>query len=315
MQDAIRRIARVAPRNCSVLLHGESGTGKELAAREIHRLSTRSEKPFVAVDSAALSEGLFESQLFGHVRGAFTGADRASQGFIRAAHGGTLFLDEIGELPLACQSKLLRVLQERVLVPVGSAEPIPVDVRVLAATHRDLRGMVESGTFRLDLYYRLSVMTISIPPLRERLEDLEGLTDQILTRLSTEYREAKPRLTPRARAVLREYCWPGNVRELINVLESGCVICEGGELTAADLPITARVLSTPVAAEQEEARGEEMFLPDDLTLDKTVRATLSLAMRVSNGNKVKAAEILGIDRKTLLRKLRKYELEGSGDAK
>lgn len=305
-----KQISLVAGRDCSVLLRGESGAGKEIVARRIHASSPRSAKAFVAVDCTTLSEGIFESQLFGHVRGAFTGADRSAVGFVRTADHGTLFLDEIGELPLTAQSKLLRMLQERVVVPVGGTDPIPVDVRVIAATHRDIAEMVDAGSFRLDLFYRLNVVAIEIPPLRDRLGDLRLMMTRFLTD-STPPDQPPKRLTEEAWAALEAYSWPGNVRELENVAESVSVLCEGPVIQLEDLPASIRQTGTstpPAAADAPMEEAESMVL-DTLRLDETVRATMTLALKLTSGNQMQAAELLGIDRKTLARKMLKYDID------
>src|SRR5947207_10150656 len=214
-----RLIDALAARDCTALIHGESGTGKELTAREIHDRSARCDGPFVPVDCTTLRDTLFESQLFGHVRGAFTGADRPTLGFFRSADRGTLFLDEIGELPLHIQAKLLRCIQEGEVVPLGAVTPIKVNVRIVAATHRDLATMMRDGTFRADLFYRLHVACLSVPPLRQRKEDIALLARHTLADLARIYQEPEKTLSLTAMNLMHEYDWPGNVRELTNALE------------------------------------------------------------------------------------------------
>ena len=230
IQQVRDQIARVAPTDATVLITGETGTGKELVARAIHKSSPRAEKPFIAVNCAALSESLLESELFGHERGAFTGADRAREGLFEAAHLGTLFLDEIAELSTAAQAKLLRVLTDGQVTRVGSTRPRSVDVRVLAATHRDLEARVRENLFREDLYYRLAVFPIAIPPLRQRRQDIPELSELMLERAAAELKLPRRRLSDEALQVLREYDFPGNVRELNNVVERACILARTDEI-------------------------------------------------------------------------------------
>jgi DNA-binding NtrC family response regulator len=236
MLDLQSQIEAVSVRMCTVLIQGESGVGKELVAREIHASSRRSAEPFVPVDCATLRDALFESQLFGHVKGAFTGAEEATVGFFRSAHGGTLFLDEIGDLQLPVQARLLRCIQEQAVVPLGGVRPIPVDVRLIAATHRDLKGMVQAGQFREDLYFRLAVVCLKVPPLRERPEDILRLARHFLDALSEFYEEPPKRLAPEAQRLLKDYPWPGNVRELANAMERAYVLSAGDCVDAGALP-------------------------------------------------------------------------------
>jgi DNA-binding NtrC family response regulator len=294
MRELRAALEAVAPHDCTVLLVGESGAGKEVVARLLHEGSRRSAGPFVPVDCATLRDTLIESQLFGHVRGAFTGADRASVGFVRAANGGTLFLDEIGELPLAGQSKLLRCLQERTLVPVGAVEGVRVDVRVVAATHRDLRAMVRAGAFREDLYYRLNVLRLRVPPLRERPDDVPLLADYLLRELALETGEPPRRLSGAAAAALQRHDWPGNVRELANALERGAVVARGALIEVADLP------------EEIAAPG-----PGDgpLSLAAAERRAILEALARAGGDRRQAARLLRIDPRRLARKLRAHRIE------
>ncbi|MCU0689657.1 MAG: sigma 54-interacting transcriptional regulator, partial [Phycisphaerales bacterium] len=241
MERLRRVLGAVAARDCTVMLHGESGSGKELAARTIHAQSGRQGGPFVAVDCTGLRDTLLESQLFGHVKGAFTGADAPALGFIRAADGGTLFLDEVGELEPKTQAKLLRVIQERSVVPLGSTKPIPVDVRIVCASHRDLRAMAEKGEFREDLLFRLDVVKISLPSLRERVEDIVPLAEHFLGQLAKVYGEGAKRLGPSAVDALMAYRWPGNVRELANAIEHAMVFAQEEMIGLADLPERVRV--------------------------------------------------------------------------
>src|SRR5450755_1822455 len=234
------QIARVAPTDATVLIFGETGTGKELVARAIHRNSRRAQKPLIAVNCAAFTETLLESELFGHERGAFTGADRARQGLFEAAHGGTLFLDEAGEMSPAAQAKLLRVLVDGELLRVGSTQARKVDVRVLVATHRNLEERVQQGLFRQDLYYRLAVVPIHIPPLRERRDDIGGLSDVFCHQVATELKMPRRRLSPEALQKLQQYSFPGNLRELRNLIERAYILTSNQEIGADDLPLTKK---------------------------------------------------------------------------
>ena len=236
MLEVLERVTQIAPVNSTVLITGESGTGKELVARGIHALSPRRHRPFIAANVAALADTLLESELFGHEKGAFTGAVAQRKGFFELAHGGTLFLDEIGEMPLSTQTKLLRVLEQREFMRVGGEEPIRVDVRVLAATNQDMRHQVEIGEFRRDLYFRLNVLNIVLPPLRERPEDIPLLVDDFVLQTSREHDLAPITLSPDAMAVLLDYAWPGNVRELRNLIESMVVMMPGRTISPADIP-------------------------------------------------------------------------------
>jgi DNA-binding NtrC family response regulator len=279
---------RAAKRPSTVMILGETGSGKEMLARYIHEHSPRAEKPFVPVDCTGFSEALFESQLFGHVRGAFTGAVRDALGFVRAADGGTLFLDEIGEMAPALQSKLLRVLQDRRVVPVGAAWPQPVDIRVISATHRDLDAMVGAGKFRQDLLFRLQVITINVPPLRQRREDIPPLAEDFLVRQARFVGETPRRIAAEAMAALENYPWPGNVRELFSALEQANVLADTDCIGLADLP-------APVRA----ARNR----PDvsDLNLDEMIRGQILEALSRTRFRRTHAAALLGIERRKLNR--------------
>jgi len=277
-------LRRVAPTPSTVLIQGESGVGKELVARSLHQLSQRDQRPFVPVNCAAISSELIEAELFGHVRGAFTGAKESRKGLFTYANGGTLFLDEIAEFPLALQSKLLRVLEDRRIRPVGGEQEQPVDVRVVAATNRDLKAEVAKGTFRQDLYYRLEVMTITVPPLRQRLDDLPELVSLFMANLSAQLGVEPLGVTPEAQRRLRDYAWPGNVRELRNFIERSLLF---GELPLDDLgPL-------PDAASA---------LTDSLLMADVEKAHILSVLTRSGGNKARAAELLGLSRKTLDRK-------------
>ena len=289
---AIKSIAAtVANRHCTVMILGETGTGKEMVARYIHELSNRRGAPLIPVDCSALADGLFESQMFGHMAGAFTGAIRETLGFVRAADGGTLFLDEIGELSLPMQAKLLRVIQEKTVTPVGDVHPRHVDVRIIAATHRDLTAMVRAGTFRQDLYFRLNVVTTTLPPLRERVEDVVPLAEHFLQTQSDLYEEPRKRLSPAAREALLGFNWPGNVRGLANAMEAAHVLASGETIEFDDLP--ARV-KAPQA-------GHATF--SDLCLEEVERRTIAEALRRTNFSKAAASRLLGINIQRLNRRI------------
>lgn len=289
-------ISRVAPTDATVLLQGESGTGKEVAAREIHRLSKRGGAPFVAVNCAAMAPQLVESEMFGHERGAFTGATEQRKGRFEAADGGTLFLDEVGELSGELQAKLLRVLQERRFERVGGADSIEVDVRVLAATNRDLERMISEGTFREDLFHRLSVFPMTLPPLRDRPGDLEPLAGRLLAAIGRGMGRDALYLEEGAIARLAEHSWPGNVRELRNVLERAVIMADGDGIGAGDLTLGPAV---------SRGGGED----DQLNLKQMEREAIRKALEKTDGHRKKAAEMLGIGLRTLYNKLKEYGLE------
>lgn len=308
MQDIFNRIRRVAPTNATVLVEGETGTGKELVARAIHSLSARHKGAFVAVNCAALSPQLMESELFGHEKGAFTGAVQRRVGRFEEASGGTIFLDEIGEIDIPTQVKLLRVLAEKNIERVGSNESIAVDVRIIAATNRHLQEMVAAGTFRQDLYQRLNVIGITLPPLRDRSEDIVLMANAFAKELSTENgKSPAPTLSRLALNLLRSYAWPGNVRQLRTAVEHGVVMCSGGEIQAEDLPEYLRgEKRTELSAQyQQSAIHTEFRLdsPPSLNLKYIEQRAISEALKRSKGNRTAAAELLGINRRTLQRKL------------
>ncbi len=293
MRRLLELIKKVAPSRASVLITGESGVGKELVADALHSLSGRREKSFVKVHCAALSETLLESELFGHEKGAFTGADSMKKGRFELAHGGTIFLDEIGEINQTTQIKLLRVLQERTFERVGGEETIEVDVRVVAATNRNIEEEVKAGRFREDLYYRLNVVRLQVPPLRERKDDIPLLMDSFLKRFSEENSKSILGFENRARQALYRYDWPGNIRELQNCIESAVVMCSGKEISLEDLPPTISRFS-----------GEgSISIPMGLSLDDAEKIIIKENLAFNNGNKTKTAEILGIERKTLAKKI------------
>lgn len=320
MTELRAHLAAVASRDVTVMIHGESGSGKELAARTIHAMSNRQAGPFVAVDCTGLRDTLLESQLFGHVKGAFTGADAPSLGFIRAADGGTLFLDEIGELEPKTQAKLLRVIQERSVVPLGSTKPIPVDVRIVCASHRDLRAMATRGEFREDLLFRLDVVKISLPSLRDRVEDIVPLAQHFLAQIADLYGEPAKALNEASIAALQSYPWPGNVRELANAIEHAVVFCQNGVVDLANLPDRVRVAvpTAKIALPQHEIHevGAGIALDDAVpTLAEMERDLIIRALRASFGNQNRAAAMLGIERRRLYRKVASYGLRTLVDKK
>ncbi|MBL7214048.1 MAG: sigma-54-dependent Fis family transcriptional regulator [Phycisphaerae bacterium] len=294
----LEMIQSIAHRRCCVTITGETGTGKEMVARKIHQHSRRSSKPFVPVDCTTLTGQLFESQLFGHVRGAFTGAIHDTLGFFRAAHEGTIFLDEISEIPLELQAKLLRVLQEGSVTPVGSTDVYPVDVRVLCATNRDLKKMVDKGQFRADLYYRVNVVNLEIPPLRQRPEDILPLANHFLANLANFYEEPVKKLSARTEQILLGYYWPGNVREMANAMERCHILSESNIIEPAMLP--AEILVSSYAGKSADSP-----LP---TLDVAKQRLIAEALKVTGGKKVVAARILGIDRRQLNRLIEKLNI-------
>ena len=302
MQRLLQTARKAAESHSTLLLLGESGVGKEVLARQIHEWSPRCAGPFVPVHCAALSESLLESELFGHEKGAFTGADARRKGRLELAHGGTLFLDEIGDVPLDFQVKLLRVLQERCFERVGGNDSIEVDVRILAATHRDLAERIRTGLFREDLYYRLNVISLQVPPLRERPEDIEALAQRFVETLARETGHAQaPALTAHALASLRAHEWPGNVRELRNAIERALVLCDGEVIVAEDLPpdLVAAAERVP------EDEGDDGF---HAQVEAARRAIIERALEASDGNRTAAAERLGLQRTYLARLIRKYGL-------
>ncbi|PYS83574.1 MAG: transcriptional regulator [Acidobacteria bacterium] len=309
IKRAVAETQRVATTDTTVLLLGESGTGKELFARAIHHLSPRREKPFVAINCAAIPETLIESELFGHERGAFTGATERRPGKFELASGGTIFLDEIGDLPLSAQGKLLRAIEEKVVDRVGGRAPVPVDVRVVAATNRELQAATEAGEFRRDLYFRLAVFPIEIPPLRERGDDVMLLARHFAAQLGRELRKREATLSDGATAALRAHRWPGNVRELENAIERACILADSASLTPADLGL---------AREGFGQRVEEVLADFDISgtlseaAERAARAVerrkIADALRAHDGNKTRAAEELSVSYKTLLTKIKEYNL-------
>ena len=299
--DVLRLVETVAPTDSTVLIQGESGTGKEIIARYIHELSARREGPCLSINCGALTESLLESELFGHVKGSFTGAIRDKIGLFGASTKGTFFLDEIGETTPATQVKLLRALQHREVIPVGSTDAIPVDTRVVAATNRDLDEEIRAGHFRSDLYYRLNVIALHMPPLRQRQDDIPVLADHFLHRIGEMRNEAPRRLSDAARSALIEYAWPGNVRELENALERAVILTEDVVITPAALPerVTQRRAEPLVSTRT----------PPNPTLEAVERAYIMWVLQSEGGNKSRAADVLGIDPSTLYRKLSRYGVE------
>ena len=313
MQAASQMVQRVAPTDSTVLLLGESGTGKELFARALHHLSRRKDCAFVALNCAAIPEGLVENELFGHERGAYTGAGARKIGKLELAHRGTIFLDEIGELPLAIQSKLLRVLEERRFERVGGTQAIDVDVRILVATNKNLQEAVERKTFREDLYFRISSVPITVPPLRERGDDVILLAEHFLERYRREFKKPSLEFTDASRARLRGHQWSGNVRELQNSIERAAILADTNEISAEDLQLP---LPRPGAKEMPDGMLDDNFLWDGPLEEVAQRAVqhverfkIEAALRESKWNKSRAAEQLGVSYKTLLHKIRALGLE------
>jgi DNA-binding NtrC family response regulator len=297
MQEALATVERVAPTNSTVLLGGESGVGKDLIARAIHEKSRRASGPFIKINSSAIPENLLESELFGYERGAFTGANASKPGKFELADKGTLFLDEIGDVPPAIQVKLLRVLQEREFERLGGTRTIKVDVRLIAATNRDLREALEQGTFREDLYYRLNVVPIDLAPLRQRKEDIPELVNLFISRFAGDSGKPVEGITPEAMQILVNYHWPGNVRELQNIIERACALAKGTVIEAADIHLDVRPAKT--------SNGAGGFLPDGMTLEHWEDEMIREALRRANGNKSQAARLLGLSRNALRYRLSK----------
>lgn len=294
----LETIKAVASRKCPVIITGETGTGKEMVARRIHFCSDRAGRIFVPVDCSTLTGQLFESQLFGHVKGAFTGAIDNTLGFFRAADGGTIFLDEISEIPIEFQAKLLRVLQENSVTPLGSTKSCPVDVRVLCATNRDLGQIVREKKFRSDLYYRLNVVKLEVPPLRERKEDIIPLAEYFLAQQAQFYGESSKVLSPKVLRLLINYSWPGNVRELANAMERAYILSPFREIRTLSLP--PEIITSDITYLHPEAR-----LP---TIDAAQRRLITEALEFTGGRKMAAARILGIERRRLNRLIQKLNI-------
>ena len=301
MRALVGQAIAVGQRRCTTIINGESGTGKELLARQIHFAGPPHESPFVPVDCSTLRDSLLESQLFGHVRGAFTGAACNTQGFLRAADGGTLFLDEIGELPAQGQAKLLRCLQEREVMPLGSFRAIPVDVCVIAATHRSLSDMVAAGQFRSDLFFRLNVVTLKVPPLRDRKQDIPLLAEGFLEDIATNFEEERHTLSRAAMDRLQAYHWPGNVRELQNVLQRACALLEAEPF--------CRPKIFP-ASSQRPSNNSAAIVSDEIApLIEVERRAVASALRINGGNQSRAALALRVERHRLRRMISRHGLE------
>lgn len=313
IQEVIGQIQKVAASSLTVLIQGETGTGKELAARALHEESNRRQKPFVAVDCGALAENLLESELFGHEKGAFTGADRKKEGQLILAQGGTLFLDEVGNLPPGLQAKLLRVLQERQVKPVGAEKSIPIDVRFIAATNAPLEAEAKAGKFRQDLYYRLAEFTLRLPPLKERMEDLPLLAQRFLEEAGLEFRKPVTLISEGATALLTAHAWPGNIRELRNVIRQAVLLAAGSELEAGPVK---DLLGKPATALQSAGPVEVPLLPGqslkqiaEAAVEEAEKQAIRNTLKATGGNKSQAAKILKTDYKTLHVKIKKYGLQ------
>ncbi len=306
MQSLVDKLAMVAPSEATVLITGESGTGKELVAKSIHHNSPRKEKPLIIVNCAALAESLLESELFGHEKGAFTGADKQREGRFMQAHGGTIFLDEIAETSAAMQAKLLRVIQEREFQRVGGEETLHVDVRIVAATNKDLKQAVEEGTFREDLYYRLNVVTLDVPPLSERTDDIPLLVQHFVDRFARKNRKPVKGLSPLAMDMLLKYRWPGNVRELENVIEHAVILLIGEFITEKALPST---VVEAYADRNNWVEPQQQPVQANRPLEEIEKEAILATLDACGGNKSEAARKLGIHRKTLHNKLKEYGVE------
>ena len=330
--DALETLYRTAATDCSILITGETGTGKELIARAAHRASARRGNAFIPVNCAAIPDSLLETELFGHIKGSFTGATNSRAGRFVAANGGTIFLDEIGDLPLSAQAKLLRVLEERVVSPVGSDSDFPVDVRIVAATHHDLEAMVAAGTFRADLYFRLAVVPIHLPALRERGDDLLMIAELCVARSAKRIGREIEGLDASARAALRAYAWPGNIRELAHVIERAVLLARRSVLgekdlglpgqkskfargSDANLPLPTAMLAsgTMTGANVASAAAAAVALADSASsldlrtaLENLEKSMIDRALHKAGGNRTEAAALLGLNRTTLVEKLRKY---------
>ncbi len=310
MQEITAKIQKVAPTNATVMIHGESGTGKELFARAIHYLSQRKQSPFVAINSAAIPRELLESELFGYEKGAFTGADARKLGKLELADKGTVFLDEIGDMDMALQAKMLRVLQEQVIERIGGGKPIKIDVRIVAATNKDLEKAVDEKLFREDLFYRLNVFPLTIPPLRERRDDISGLAQHFLIKFCAEVRKGPLSISEEAMEILLKSRWKGNVRELENVIERAVIYAEGGTIRARDLGISEASIMDALA---EHAPTEGPLQDIAAAAVRIVESRrIKQVLKQTGGNKSRAAEILQVSYKTLLTKIKDYRLEEKG---
>ena len=322
MQQVYKAIGHAAPTNATVLIRGESGTGKELVARAIYQHSNRMQQPFQVINCVAIPDTLLESELFGYEKGAFTGASHRKLGKIEQAQNGTVFLDEIGDMPIQIQAKLLRLLQEKSIERLGGRESIPIDVRVIAATNRNLEKAIEEGLFREDIYYRLKVITIWLPPLRERVEDIPALTDYIIAKYSKEIGINNPGITPGAREKLAKYYWPGNIRELANLLQKALIFSHGSPIDANSIAIgnqerPATSVQSSAASDDESLKqwishrmqnvfGDDFF---QTAVDQFSKILITEALEKTNGNRSQAARMLGLSRPTLHSKIDKYHLQ------
>jgi two-component system, NtrC family, response regulator AtoC len=309
MQEVLALVERVARTNSTVLIGGESGVGKDLIARAIHQNSRRASGPFIKINSTAIPDTLFESELFGFERGAFTGALASKPGKFELADKGTLFLDEIGDVPAAIQVKLLRVLQEREFERLGGTKTLKVDIRMIAATNRDLRAALEEGTFREDLYYRLNVVPIDIPPLRDHKEDIPDLVNHFLARFAVDSEKEIEKITPAALAMLMEYHWPGNVRQLENSVERAVALASGPVIDAKDIYLD----TAPGRAGASATSASDQFLPEGMTLEQWEDNMIREALRRANGNKSQAARLLGLSRNALRYRLSKLGVADEGE--
>ena len=307
MRDVFRLVEKIAPTNSTVMIRGESGTGKELVARAVHARSNRSQRPFFALNCAAIPENLLESELFGHEKGSFTGADARKIGLFEAASGSTLFLDEIGDLTLPLQGKILRALQEKEVKRVGGNETIPVDVRVVAATNRDLAAMMKSGQFREDLFYRLNVIPVELPPLRDRASDVRALVSRFLDKANASHGTSVASVSPEAMELLVRHGWPGNVRQLESVVERAVLLCEGNVVVPSDLPSEVRLNTAPAA------RPYGFDIPaEGIDIEEFERQLIVQAMEKSGWVIAKAARLLGLTYRTLQYRLEKFGLKKPG---
>ncbi|WP_422926202.1 sigma-54-dependent transcriptional regulator [Singulisphaera sp. PoT] len=303
MHTIVARLRQIAPTSATVLITGESGTGKELVAKALHNNSPRRYKPFVPLNCAALSENILESELFGHIRGAFTGADRERKGWFEHANGGTLFLDEVGDIPLSTQVKLLRALESGEIVRVGTSDPIKVNVRLISATNRDLNEAISTGAFRQDLFHRLKVVSVKLPPLRQRREDILLLIDFFMKEFSASHAKPVTSITPAARKALMAHPWPGNVRELKNTIESMIVIDSDGILDVDDLTEDIQLSTTAGAGEVATAANSGLV---GRPLEEVEKYYIAETLKMTNGNREEASKLLGIGERTLYRKLKEY---------
>ncbi|GIX40330.1 MAG: acetoacetate metabolism regulatory protein AtoC [Leptospiraceae bacterium] len=304
IQKVIEKAKQIAPTDITVLIEGESGTGKEMLANFIHQNSLRKDKPFLKINCGAIVKSLLESELFGVVKGAYTGADKDRPGIFEAANGGTIFLDEIGELDLESQVRLLRVIEEKMVIRVGSTKPIPVDVRIIAATNKNLLEEVEKGNFREDLYYRLAVAKLTLPPLRERKEDILLLFNHFVTEFNEKYGKSVTKLSPDVLKFFQNYDWPGNIRQFKNVLESMVIMAKDDTLTMEDIP--EELLKGPSPSTKKKL--VDTIIPG-ISLEEYEKAIIQKNLAFTNGNREKTAQLLGISQRTLYRKLNEYQLK------